>query len=67
MKTFRTINVPLGSTIRARRSDGTHDVYVFRGTDPQGPIYEDSNGARHGDIGEYQELSIKTSTGWVVI
>lgn len=34
------------------------------GTDPKGGIFEDDTGQRHGDVGEYSKLEIKTDTGW---
>lgn len=64
---FRKINVPLGATIRITRTDGSNATYIFHGSDPQGGIFEDDSGKRHGDIGEYSKLEIKTDHGWSTI
>jgi len=34
------------------------------GTDPKGGIFEDDIGQRHGDVGAFSKLAIKTDTGW---
>jgi hypothetical protein len=34
------------------------------GTDPEGEIFEDDIGQRHGDVDEYSKLAIKTDTCW---
>ena len=64
---FRKINIPLGSTIRVTRKDGSHTIYIFRGSDPQGAIFEDDGGQRHGDIGEYSTLEVETNDGWTAV
>lgn len=64
---FRRINVPAGATIRVTRGDGTQVIYIFHGTDQQGGIYEDENGQRHRDVGEYRELHIQTDQGWAPV
>lgn len=64
---FRKINIPAGATIRVTRGDGTQAIYIFHGTDPQGAIYEDETGQRHGDVGEYRELHIESDNGWVAV
>lgn len=38
----RTINIPLGATIREKREDGVSEIFVFRGSDAPGVIYETS-------------------------
>lgn len=63
----KRITIPLGGTIRVEREDGSYDVFVFRGTDAQGAIYEDRDGVRHGDIGVYVEIALKSGTGWTVL
>ncbi len=64
---LRRIDIPLGATIRVTRRDGAHAIYVFRGSDSHGGFYEDDAGKRHGDVGEYTELVIKTADGWTAI
>lgn len=64
---FRKINVPARATIRVTRAGGTRAIYVFHGTDSQGGIFEDENGQRHRDVGEYVELDIKTDKGWAAV
>lgn len=63
----KTIGIPLGGTIRVKREDGSHEVFVFRGSDSHGVIYEDTQGNRHGDIGVYVEIALKSGAGWVVL
>ncbi|MDP1686479.1 hypothetical protein [Hydrogenophaga sp.] len=53
-----TITIQLGSTVRVRRPDGSIDTFVFRGTDTEGPIYEDASGQRHRDVGVYVGIAI---------
>lgn len=53
-----TITIPLGATVRVKRIDGSIDTYVFRGTDANGPIYEDINGQRHSDVGVYVGIAV---------
>ncbi len=60
----KSINIPLGATLRVKREDGSFETYVFQGSDEHGAIYVDSRGARHNDIGLYLEIAIKTSNGW---
>lgn len=64
---MRRISVPVGSTIRATRQDGTQSIYVFEGTEPQGGIFVDESGQRHRDVGEYSNLERKTDDGWVPV
>jgi hypothetical protein len=61
---LRRISIPLGATIRVTRTDGSEQIYIFRGSDQQGAIYEDENGQRHSDIGIYRELAVKDQNGW---
>ena len=63
----RTIHIPIGATIRVTRDDGSVEIYVFRGSDAQGAIYEDSAGIRHLDVGVYTEIAIKSGRGWKVL
>lgn len=53
-----TITIPLGATVRVRRVDGTVDTFIFRGTDSGGPIYEDSKGVFHRDVGMYTSITV---------
>lgn len=64
---IRRITVPVGSTIRATRQDGTQSIYVFEGTEPQGDIFVDGSGQRHRDVGEYTKLERKTDDGWMPV
>ena len=64
---FRKLNVPAGATIHATRTGGTQAIYVFHGTDSQTGIFEDENGQRHRDVGEYVKLAIKTNKGWTAV
>jgi hypothetical protein len=64
---LRRISIPLGAAIRVTRMDRTYTIYVFRGSDSQGAIYEDESGQRHGDVGVYRELAIKTEDGWATV
>ena len=63
----KTLSIPLGGTIRVKREDGAHEVFVFRGSDERGVIYEDAQGNRHGDIGVYLEIALKSGSGWTVL
>lgn len=63
----KTIHIPLGSTVRVKREDGSYEVFVFRGSDAQGGIYEDETGTRHGDIGVYVEIALKSVSGWTAL
>ena len=60
----KSMNIPLGTTLRVKRADDSFQTYVFRGSDEHGAIYVDSQDVRHGDIGVYVEIAIKTSSGW---
>lgn len=44
--------------MRVKRVTGAIDTYEFRGTDNTGPIYVDSNGHRHTDVGEYIGIAV---------
>ena len=61
---LRRISIPLGATIRVTRTDDSEEIYIFRGSDQQGAIYEDEKGQRHSDIGIYRELAVKNQNGW---
>lgn len=63
----RQLSIPVGATVRVTRQDGSHDVYVFRGSDGNGLIYEDAQGGRHGDLGVFKEVAIKSGGGWQVL
>ena len=52
------ITIPLGATVRVRRSTGVIDSYIFRGTDGSGPIYEHADGQLHRDVGVYVGIAI---------
>lgn len=60
----RSINIPLGATVRVTREDGRFEFFVFRGADNQGVIYEDVQGGRHADLGVYTEIAIKEGAAW---
>lgn len=64
---LRRINIPMGSTIRVTRVDGSEAIYVFHGTDQQGGIYKDESGKRHRDVGDYAELALMTDDGWTAV
>jgi hypothetical protein len=57
-KEIRRISIPLGAKVTVKRQDGTTEDFVFRGTDAQGGIYEDSSGQRHKDVGVYVDIRI---------
>ena len=63
----KTLHIPLGVTIRVTREDGRMEIYVFKGSDAQGVIYEDSAGNRHSDIGVYTRIAIKSEKDWRVL
>jgi hypothetical protein len=63
----KTIHIPIGATIRVTREGGSVEIYVFRGSDAHGAIYEDSAGIRHSDIGVYTEIAIKSGRDWKVL
>lgn len=63
----KTMQIPLGATIRVTREDGRMEIYVFRGSDTQGAIYEDSSGIRHSDVGVYVEIAIKSAKDWKIL
>ena len=58
MAELRRIQIPLGSDVTVERADGSRETYVFRGTDVNGPIYEDAQGKRHKDTGQYVRIKI---------
>lgn len=64
---LRRINMPIGSTIRVSRNDGSQAIYIFKGTDRNGAFYLDEEDQRHSEIGVYVQLEIKTETGWALV
>lgn len=52
------IEIPLGARIEVERENGMIDRYVLRGQDEQGLHFEDDDGCRHGDIGQYRKLIV---------
>jgi hypothetical protein len=63
----KSVTIPLGASLRVKREDGNFEIYVFQGSDENGAIYIDAQGIRHGDVGLYIEIAIKTSSGWRVL
>ena len=63
----RTINIPLGATIRVKREDGSSEKFVFRGSDAQGVIYEARLCKRHADVAGYLDFAMKEDAGWKLL
>lgn len=53
-----TVEIPIGARVEVERTDGNTDLYVFRGTDERGAIFEGTDGCRQTELGLYRKLIV---------